>query len=91
LNLVETLNRARELAGMEPLSEAAAKKISSPSYKITWEGYPNNPKPETHGIEYFTDDLAFDNDDRNKIKDLGVGDKHVMAGPMDSVTVVRIK
>ncbi len=71
----------------ELLTEAGEKKAR---YKISWEGYHGNPKPEIHGLDYFSDDLGFDKDDVNEIKSLSVGQKYVTGGPADSVTIVRM-
>lgn len=78
-----------ELPRLQVLAEAAA--VKQAAYKISWKGYPNNPKPEVHGIAYFCDANGFDKDDIKAIKDLMPGEEHTTGGPTDSVTIVRLK
>lgn len=58
-------------------------------FKVSWKGYPGNPKPEIVTIDWF-DGMGFD-DDMDDINALGVGEEHSSYGPFDSVTVERLK
>lgn len=62
-------------------------------FKVTWKGYPGNPKPETVDANWFDDDMGFDKNDVKEILNLGVGEEWTSGSPMgqDSVKVVRIK
>jgi hypothetical protein len=42
--------------------------VKAAMYQVKWKGYPGKPKPETHDISYFSDDMGFDEDDIQEIK-----------------------
>lgn len=63
--------------------------MSAALYEISWQGYPNDPKPEIHGIEYFDTDMGFEKEEAADIAALSPGEQLTIGGPFDSVTVVR--
>lgn len=60
------------------------------TFEISWEGYPGNPKPETHDQSWFSADMGFDANEREKIAELAVGEEHTIYGPLDSATIRRL-
>jgi hypothetical protein len=82
----ELVLKAKKVIARDTVKEGVEK-----SFRISWKGYPGNPKPETHDLSYFDDDMGFDKGDRDAIDRLGVGEEHVTGGPRDSVRIVRTK
>lgn len=70
------------------VNEASEKLV--PKFRISWSGYPGNPKPEVHDRDYFDDDMGFDEENQEEIDGLGVGEECSFGGPFDSVTIERL-
>jgi len=78
-------------AGENALSNRKPKaKPTEPRFRVSWKGY-GKTAPKTVGLDFFADGNGFDEDDIKTIKGLRVYGDHVMGGPMDSVTVYRVK
>jgi hypothetical protein len=61
-------------------------------FRCHWdEGFVNGPATELHVYEYFRDNLGFERDDRAAIGDLNIYESYVTGGPIETLTIVRVK